>query len=77
MYPLSVLAKSREPSGDHANPRKPALAPVSLTSVSGRPPLSSARKTLDLFSTAKNALVGCKARSLGRPLKAIDPPSIR
>ncbi len=38
-------------------------------------PAAVARKTCDLFRTAKTSSRGCSARSIGRPLKAIDPAS--
>ncbi len=76
IYPFSLLAKSREPSGVQASPRKPALL-SSLSEVPCRTPWASARKTFVLFRTAKNSPVGCKARSIGRPLNEIAPPSTR
>ena len=36
-----------------------------------------ARNTSDLFRTAKTSSRGCSARSIGRPVKAIEPASIR
>ena len=76
---VPLVGTGQEPKavGVQASPRKPALAPPSLSSDSGRAPVESPRKTLDLLRTAKNAPVGCKARSLGRPVKGIEPPSIR